>query len=128
MNHQIVTTATVTTDQALAILGTWEGHAGYWDLVFDNHQCDTHEGYDRLVSVRCECIDQDGLGEPVEGKWWIINEATVVEGIRRVLAGGVANCTEEIAALLRDGDIDACDIDQADAIVQAGLFGTLVYG
>ncbi len=128
MNHDIVTTATVTSEQARSILDTWESQAGYWETPFRNHQHQQGEYGLDLVSVECECTDQDGLGQPVEGKWWLINEHTVVEGIKRILAGDVVNCSQEIAALLRDGDIDCCDIDQADFIVQAGLFGTLVYG
>ena len=128
MNHEIVSTSTVTTDDAIMILSTWESQAGYWELRFRKHEYRKIDDIDWLISVQCECTDQRGLDEPVDGKWWLINEHTVIEGIKRILAGGVANCRPEIANMLADGAIDGCDADQADAIVQAGLFGELVYG
>lgn len=128
MNHDIFIPLVITTDECLSIMETWESQADYWELKFRKAKYDKHDGYDRMTSIQVKCTDQDGLGAPVEGKWWLIDEQTVANGLTRIIEGGVANCRAELIQLLCDKSIDCVDIDQADAIVQAGLFGTLVYG
>lgn len=130
MNHDLNIPITISTAVCLSILETWESQAGYWELKFRKPAYNDGEGLDRmLTSIQVRCTDEDGLGVAVERNWWIVDEHTVVEGLKRIIAGGVVagGFGSQVVAMLMAETIDCCDVDQADAIVQAGLFGKLVY-
>lgn len=128
MNHDLNIPISITTKQALDVLAIWEGQAGYWETAFRKHEYAEIDGENYMTSVQCKCTDAPGIGIAINRDWWLIDEHTVVEGLKRIIAGRIAACRDELLVLLGSNEIDMVDVDQADAIVQAGLFGELVYG
>jgi hypothetical protein len=126
MDYTINIPITVTREQALAVLETAEPQMRYWETPFRSHKYDKYGDYGRLLSLEVECVDSAPIGGKV-GDWAEVNVDTINLGLFAIVHGNITNCRNEIIQLLADNDIDGCDIDQADAIVQAGLFGELVY-
>jgi|15BtaG_2_1085339.scaffolds.fasta_scaffold00310_11 hypothetical protein len=100
-----------------------EGGIGYWSSCFEYSWSGgdgepDHRGFEAVVS------------EHDDRRPWVIDIDTIREGLRLIAEGGHVNQTmtnniAEAYARLDAGQIDAYD---ADAIVQAGLFGEVVYG
>ena len=136
MNHSINIPITLTSEQCHSVLHTGlAGGIGYWDLDMRNSKY--FEG--DLISFEIECTDTPAVPLPTlddadeatkDGEWTEVNEHTVVAGLRRVIAGGVCAgyIRDEILALVNGDGVEYADADQADVILQAGLFGELVYG
>ena len=71
------------------------------------------------------------FSETDEGKIFEINVDTIRLGIERLLMGNtkVGNIIrDDILENLKNNEIEAIDSDAVDCIVQAGLFGEIVYG
>lgn len=102
-----------------------EGGIGYWcraeDVVRD----------DDLGVLRLDGCREVGVDPCWPGK--TISLDTVAEGVRRILGNDPAcqiraDLLAQVMTLTgREGDADV-DADAADCIVQAGLFGEIVYG
>lgn len=99
-----------------------EGGIGYWSV------CSAYE-WDG-VPARAQIQEMDYDGEP-DGPLMEVDRALIRKGIKEILAGE-SNVNATTVAYVQEankyndaGDVDA---DVADAIVQVGLFGNLVYG
>lgn len=71
------------------------------------------------------------FSELEEGKIFEINVDTIKRGIESILNGDtkVGNVIiEDIRDNLANGEISGVDSDSVDCIIQAGLFGDIVYG
>lgn len=106
------------------IITAIEGGIGYWSV------CHKYEwdGKPEVTAVIQEFDESDG---EVTGPKITLNRDLIIKGINKVLAGesGVADRMVKLIAGANatndGGDIDA---DGADVIVQAAIFGELVYG
>lgn len=90
--------------------------------------------------------DPDWLTTDDEGRWtgvlvvdredpdddeWVVNWATVVSGMERIVSGEVGirrDLRQQVVNSVTDPENFDIDADAADCIVQAGLFNELVYG
>ena len=134
MNHKLNIPITVTTAQCHSVLDTACENIGYWELEFRNRE--TNNGYTSAIEVHC--TDGPPLfalpgSDDADGPWAVINEHTVVRGLHNIIEKRdiCAECIRaEIIRMLGDqgNGIEYCDTEQADVIIQAGLFGELVYG
>jgi hypothetical protein len=110
---------------------------GYWAEVKDCHEelfPPAYEGDTQLGwTTRCKVRAQPD-GEPTEAtkEWKSLTFATLKQGIARLLESPTMKNEYHIAAcvaLMRgDEDGECGDCETADAIVQYGLYGELVYG
>ena len=109
---------------SLCLTTAVEGGIGYWAELKDYRWNETDEGdfTDASVYVRDD--------EMVRG-WTKVDLMTISQGIARIRAGKV-QINRRIGAdvVISDNENDAGEIDStaADCIVQAALFGELVYG
>jgi hypothetical protein len=100
-----------------------EGGIGYWSVA---HRYMWEPK--KFIAVITEIEDAYGA----EGtKKFKVNAAVIRKGIELLMAGTV-HVNTTIAATLKDavatGDTCMIDAEVADCIVQAGLFGEIVYG
>ena len=80
-----------------------------------------------VTDVSVEVRDREGYG----AKWLAVDLATIRKGLDAIRKSDFRMARSLVATVLAaDRDNDAGDIDAelADCIVQAGLFGKLVYG
>ena len=109
---------------ACVLVTAVEGGVNYWAEVREYRVV---EGEDRLfVSVSVEIRDAEG-----EGEWQAVTLDTVEKGIAKIKTREIRLNREIVAeVLLGDRDPKYADIDAtaADCIIQAGLFGDIVYG
>ena len=86
-------------------------------------------GIPRYVSAMCaewDCDEGEAIGEPV-----LVDAARIATGITKILSGEIQISATTVAALQRalaDADTMDIDADEADAIMQAVVFGELRYG
>ncbi len=133
MNHSFNIPISVTTEQCQSVLTTATdmGDINYWELPFRNRVRD--DGLN-CISFEVKCDDAvDPTSTHALGDWVEVNEHTVVRGLKLIVER-----TDLIAKYIRDGiiemlgnaedGIEMCDLEQADVIIQIGLFGELVYG
>ncbi len=104
-----------------------EGGIGYWSAASEYHIWRSSDGEPDTAGFFATIED----GED-DGKEYRIDAAVIARGLGRIVRGEV-----EIASSIRgnvmlanatngdDADLDAID---ADCVVQAGLFGEVVYG
>ena len=100
-----------------------EGGVNYWADVTRYHWQNS-DGTDDVYGFSAVLVDQD-TGEK-HGIGW----NAIVGGIRLILSCAVGSSEhwEALSQAIADGDDGAADADLADAIVQAGVFGRLIYG
>ena len=106
-----------------------EGGIGYWCDIRNYDWEYADESKRKLVSASAEISTS---GEPMNA-WKPVNLDTVQLGIDRITErGSQVKISPSIkkAILLADVEDDASDLDaeDADVIVQVGLFGEIVYG
>lgn len=114
-----------------------EGGTGYWAAVthyqyeYDGILClavgKGAEGPRKGEGTRATIVDED------DGATHEITVETIARGIGLIARGECQYATAEdyvrrIAAASRENDAGEIDAGDADNIVQAGLFGKLVYG
>lgn len=133
MYHELNIPITVSTEQCRDILitATDTGGINYWETPFRNRVRDEELN---CISFSVRCIDAvDPYWGKAVGDWVEVDEFTVIRGLRLIVANPLA-----CAAYIRNGiiqmlgdhedGISGCDLEQADVIIQIGLFGELVYG
>lgn len=106
------------------IIGAVEGGTGYWASVSGYKWSDEEPATTRATLHVLDPDDDD------DGPHAVTIE-TVATGLARILAPGFginARLRETIAQADRENDAGYIDADGADAIVQAGIFGEVVYG
>lgn len=114
---QITTTFQISEQRVLDILTTArEGGIDYW--ADTRHTKRNAQG--DVISF--DVVDN----EDYEAEWAMVDSDTIVKGITLLLNGNKEHHTALRCELLKgeDGDYDA---DDADVIVQYGLFGELVF-
>ena len=111
------------------IITAVEGGTGYWAEVRNYKWSEDtvhHRMLDATVELRSE-IPRTDEPEP----WFKVNLDTIDLGIQRLQSADFRvnpNLMGLILAANRDNDAGDIDADAADCIVQAALFGELVYG
>lgn len=103
---------------------------GYWAVASQVES--SGEGSDlkyisAMLADREEAYDS-GL-DPNEFTWYRIDKDVIVKGIERIMSGEVgirSDLHAQVSGSIRADDCDI-DADAADCIVQAGVFGELVY-
>jgi len=129
----IAVTVNVTDDFLTYVLCTAvEGGSNYW-AAFKTLDRRTVEGSDIEWYSRVRVRDHESDTEPV-----IIGLGELHEGVRRVIAGDMnrkeshANCHPRYGAALLEAvvtdDAGNVDVELADLILQAAVFGHVVYG
>jgi hypothetical protein len=106
------------------LIGAVEGGTGYWATVSAYH----HSGAPAGTSATLHEIEP---GDDEHPKGREVTTETIEAGIHKILDPYFRICTHLRAAIThahRQGDAGAIDAEAADAIVQAGLFGEIVYG
>ncbi len=106
------------------LIGAVEGGTGYWATVSDYQ----HSGPAAETSVTLHEIEP-GDDEHPDGRE--VTTETIEVGIQKILDPYFRVCTHLRAAITHahnEGDASAIDAEAADVIVQAGLFGEIVYG
>ena len=100
-----------------------EGGIGYWSV------CSAYEWDGVPARAQIQEFDES-TGEPF-GPLMEVDRALIRRGIKDILSGE-SNTGESligmVAAANATNDAGDVDADVADAIVQVGLFGNLVYG
>jgi hypothetical protein len=99
------------------------GGCWYWASPHGDDAWDIRGGVWHSVMVEESEGDEEGAH--------MVNHAVVLRGIERLVNGEVRINSELLAHLdqgLREDDAGEVDADVADCIVQAGVFGELVYG
>lgn len=103
-----------------------EGGIGYWSQAskYRWSVCDGHtEDLDNFVAVIHDTEDNR--------KKYTVDRAVIQRGLSKI-ASGTAKVHESyvkrIGQASRENDFGNCDAGDADVIVQAGLFGEVVYG
>jgi hypothetical protein len=131
-------TITLSDYEAETILTTAvEGGIGYWSLITDceRHRDPEHPDYLSWISV--DLVDAEDESEV----FGTVNKQTIEKGVSLIVSGKVKISNDlraQVFTLLSDEtwtdshgrtlpefDIDA---SAADCIVQAGLFGEIIYG
>jgi len=100
-----------------------EGGIGYWSWV---------KVYNYSDELDVRAIVQENDPDKNDAPWFDINNDVIARGIGRVLTPSFKVSTQ-IRQWIRDdnktnGDNGMIDSDCADVIVQAALFGEIVYG
>jgi hypothetical protein len=137
-------TRTAEREQFLAdiIIGAVEGGTGYWAVCLWYRHDDEGEtaavlGEEtELIEYADQFLATYGrkvkIGELIEaGKAAKVTVETVAKGLGRIKRGEVGVRSDILEAIKQgDAENDGCyiDADGADVIVQAGLFGEVVYG
>jgi len=106
------------------LIGAIEGGTGYWATV----SAYQHSGSAGETSATLHEIE---LSDPEHPDGREVSTETVQEGIQAVLDPYFRVCTDVRAAIAHadeEDDAGGLDAEAADAIVQAGLFGRLIYG
>lgn len=143
-----ITTPTITGERKQFLFDVFvtalEGGIGYWFVCSKYHHSIPDPDGKGPGSFEGRCEDLDGFfatgHEDGESKRLRINAAVIEKGLYLIRTAG-SDLNEAGKALhmhhsLRakvigaEGVLDACDIDAelADCIVQAGLFGEVIYG
>lgn len=127
-----MTTRTAEREQFLAdiIITAVEGGTGYWAAVSGYVWCDAEEG-ERAANTKATLHELDDATGAFDGDTHDLTIETVAAGIGKIKRGEVGVRADLLEAIKRgDAENDAGDIDAdcADVIVQAGLFGEVVYG
>ena len=111
-------------DNVLTMFVEYSGMLGYFS-VSEYHWDDSDAGGTWAKIV----VDDDGKPE------FTINAETVNKGYENLKNGDIVNvakkdwiCSRIERAKLGDEDADDFDLEDADIIVQAAIFGKLVYG
>jgi hypothetical protein len=106
------------------LIGAVEGGTGYWATVSDYQ----HSGPVADTSATLREIEP-GDDEHPDGRE--VTTETIEHGIQKILDPYFRICTHLRAAITHahhEGDAGGLDAEAADAVVQAGLFGQIVYG
>lgn len=111
------------------IITAVEGGVGYWSYASVYRWSDAHP-----ETARVTLSEFDDAGAVTQMHH--VTGATIERGIKEIMSGAPKHVSSEIEAVVRgchrenEACSDAGDIDSdiADAIVQVGLFGDLVYG
>ena len=100
-----------------------EGGIGYWSQVRD-YRWEKDDDWN-ITEASATVVPFD------DPKVYKLTWETVEDGIRKVLAGTVkvhSSYVGSIAVAAAEGDAGEIDAELADIIVQAGLFGEVIYG
>lgn len=101
------------------IISAVEGGTGYWAAVSRyRHDCPA-------ADTTATLHDED------DGKVYVLTIDTIATGIGRVLGDGFkvrGDILDQVKCGSRENDAGEIDADGADVIVQAALFGEVVYG
>ena len=101
-----------------------EGGIGYWSV------CSSYKWKDVPETVAIIEEFDEGTGEPFGDKIRV-DRALIEKGIKEILSGDgdvSKNLIKSVAAAYATNDAGDIDSDDADCIVQVGVFGKLVYG
>ncbi len=108
-----------------------EGGVGYWADVRDYYWTeDSQDNLSKRLLTGAHAQVSDGLGSMQRG-WFEVTPETIARGIQAIKAPGFQlNDRTRKAILLAEVENDAGEIDSeaADCIVQAALFGKIIYG
>lgn len=102
-----------------------EGGTGYWAQVSGYRWSDDNP---ETGQATFHVLDDDGIAS---GDRHLVNLETIATGISRIVQNDVqvrADLRAVIAEASRENDGGLVDADAADVIVQAALFGQVVYG
>jgi hypothetical protein len=132
MIHTFDIPIAVTEDQCQSVLtnAADTGYIKYWELPFRKLR---RRKDGTVKSFEVECSDGPPVSQPIDGNWALVDQHTVIQGLKRIIKPD-SNITQyhrdAIIAMLgnKNDGIEMCDADQADCIIQFGLFGELVYG
>ena len=120
-----------------------EGGIGYWSRAYTYHTGGRNEGGgfdDDLQGFSADildCVEHPDVGpfeididEDEDARLVTIDRAVVVRGLEAIASGRVklARRIHEAVAADLAGDGGAIDAEAADCVIQAGLFGEVVYG
>lgn len=100
-----------------------EGGVGYWAELREYKWSEDENRYMTGASVEVDA--QDGKG------WRTVNLDTIREGLAKIKESSFQINPAVLSAILmgdRNNDAGEIDSEAADCIIQAGLFGELVYG
>lgn len=135
MIHKLNIPAIVTTQQCFDVIQQASDYIGYWECGFRNHKYDDLRN---MVSFEVHCVDSaptEGIpcSEEEGSLWALIDQNTIVRGVELIVGGHLQINSQTRASLIellgdKEMGISFGDVDMADAIVQAGVFGELVYG
>lgn len=106
------------------LIGAVEGGTGYWATVSDYQ----HSGPANDTSATLHETEPGDGEHPASRE---VTTETIETGIQAILNPRFRVCTHLRAAITHahnEGDASGLDAEAADAIVQAGLFGEIVYG
>jgi hypothetical protein len=116
------------------ITGAVEGGIGYWSECAQ-YQWDDDDGVHVVVGKRVKTVGTTALIHAedktgVKRGFWITPDVIQkgIEEIEREIHLTRSDLRETILAASRENEAGDVDADCADVIVQAGLFGELVYG
>lgn len=129
MNHDIIVKVAITTEQCRSILQTAESQLGGWEIPISRRIYKDEGAGAILSSFWLKCIDLPGLGLPIQDNWWLVDEHVIARGLQKIIANDIDISPRRRLSIVNsfmDGE-DIYDIDDCDCIIQAGLFGQLVY-
>lgn len=114
-----------------------EGGIGYWSLITECKRREDKDDPDYLFWQEVTLVDAEDETE----KFGVVSKETIEKGVSAILSGTIGlrrdlltqvqtllsgeTWTDSHGRTLSEFDIDA---DAADCIVQAGLFGQIVFG
>ena len=104
-----------------------EGGINYWALMRNYRWEQDADGNLTMASVEIETRPKN----PGPSVWQTVSEETIELGIARVKQPGFQVNRDNLANILvadRENDASEIDSEAADCIIQAALFGEVVYG
>lgn len=102
-----------------------EGGVNYWAAIhLYRHHVDTNRAPDQVHALLYDAEDEG------DRKILPVNFKTIRDGIALILKDELvcSEVFENVKTAVVEDDASAIDANDADCIVQAGLFGKLVYG
>lgn len=141
MTETITITLTVPERLPWAVFVTaLEGGIGYWSRAYSYHHGKRNEagGYDAnlqgFTADVLDCVEHEDVVpnevKAADERLLTIDRAVIVKGLEAIATRRVKlaeRLSEAVEAGLR-GDGGAIDAEAADCVVQAGLFGEVIYG
>ena len=110
-------------DNLISMYIEYSGMLGYFDVL--EYKWEDLGAGEMFARIRVED----------SGEEYLINAATIEKGFENLKNGDLVNAAKKewivsriIRAKAGDEDADDFDLEDADIIIQAGIFGQLVYG
>ncbi len=108
-----------------------EGSIGYWACAskykwIKEGSTDHEEDLDNFHAIVSDAEDEEAFPDNS-----IINQATIVTGINKIIKGEVQineTMRKRITEASKENDAGIIDGDDADAIAQVGLLGEIMFG